>query len=199
MIGLYFGIVSLRWSQSLSVSNLNISVLIYNNQLAAKDPNIGHILKDRDLEITPNVSLAKKRCHGMQAVSSHVPFFYQSITVKFTALLFDQRSAALEGQLFVDDQEIMSSWSWFHLRIWNISEVLDSHSEKLLRLHQLGFADRIEINPPFDNLIGKTGILLSAFVITYLFAVSLNQTKHYHCNSFYIGHVSTRIFFFPAL
>lgn len=125
--------------------------------------------------------------------------FYQSITVKFTTLLFDQRSAALEGQLFVDDQEIMSSWSWFHLRIWNILEVFDSHSEKLLRLHQLGFADRIEINPPFDNLIGKTGILLSAFVITYLLAVSLNQTKHYHCNSFYIGHVSTRIFFSSSM
>lgn len=130
------------------VSNINISVLTYNNQLAAKDPNIGLILKDKDLDITPNVSVAKQRCHGMGAVSSYAPFFYRSITVKFTALLFDQRSAALEAQLFVDDQEIFSSWSLFHVRIWNRSRIFESHSEKLRRLYEFGFADRIEINPP---------------------------------------------------
>ncbi|CAN1270820.1 tRNA ligase 1, partial [Linum perenne] len=95
------------------------------DDLAQKNPKAELFLKDKDLAHNlskAHVTLAHKRSHGVTALAKFGPFIHRNVPVEFTALVFSDKTAALEAQ--------------------------PREANTLQQLHSEGKATRVEINPP---------------------------------------------------
>ncbi|KAL5831218.1 hypothetical protein ACOSQ4_016572 [Xanthoceras sorbifolium] len=121
------------------------------DNLAGTIPDIELFLKDKDMESSLNkahVTLAHKRSHGVTAIASYGVFLNQEVPVELTALLFNDKMAALEARLgSVDGEKVVSKNEWPHITLWTGAGVAPKEANALPQLHSEGKATRIEINP----------------------------------------------------
>ncbi|CAN1281668.1 tRNA ligase 1 [Linum perenne] len=122
------------------------------DDLAQKNPKAEVFLKDKDLAHNlskAHVTLAHKRSHGVTALAKFGPFIHRNVPVEFTALVFSDKTAALEAQLgSVDGEKIESKNEWPHVTLWTAQGVPPREANTLQQLHCEGKATRVEINPP---------------------------------------------------
>lgn len=103
-----------------------------------------------------HVTLAHKRSHGVTAVASYGLFLHQKVPVTLTALLFSEKSAALEACVgSIDGEEISSKNQWPHVTIWTGEGAAAKDANMLPQLLSEGKATRINFNPP----VRITGVL----------------------------------------
>ena len=96
------------------------------------------------------MTLAHKRSHGVTAVASYGIFEKQNVSVDVTALLFSDKSAALEVQLgSVNGETISSKNEWPHVTLWTVAGVPPKEANALPQLLTEGKASHVEIEPPF--------------------------------------------------
>ncbi|KAM0952110.1 putative tRNA ligase 1 [Dioscorea sansibarensis] len=123
------------------------------DEIAKKEPKVKDFLRDKDLENNlrkAHVTLAHKRSHGVTAVASYGIFEKQNVSVDVTALLFSDKSAALEVQLgSVNGETISSKNEWPHVTLWTVAGVPPKEANALPQLLTEGKALRVEIEPPF--------------------------------------------------
>ncbi|PIA61841.1 hypothetical protein AQUCO_00200085v1 [Aquilegia coerulea] len=122
--------------------------------LSQTNPKIGAFLKDKDMHNNlkkAHVTLAHKRRHGVAAVANYGVYLNQNVPVDLTALLFSDKSAALEVQLgSVGNEKIISKNQWPHVTIWTAKGVLPQEANTLQQLVLDGEATRIDIEPPIS-------------------------------------------------
>ncbi|KAF5200007.1 tRNA ligase [Thalictrum thalictroides] len=120
--------------------------------LSQTNSKIGAFLKDKDMHNNlkkAHVTLAHKRSHGVAAVANYGVYLNQNVPVDLTALLFSDKSAALEVQLgFVGNEKIISKNQWPHVTIWTARGVLPKEANTLPQQLSDGKATRIDIEPP---------------------------------------------------
>ncbi|KAH7661894.1 tRNA ligase phosphodiesterase domain-containing protein [Dioscorea alata] len=122
------------------------------NEITEKEPKVKDFLRDKDLENNlrkAHVTLAHKRSHGVTAVASYGIFEKQNVPVDVTALLFSDKSAALEVRLgSVNGEKISSKNEWPHVTLWTAAGVPPKEANALPQLLTEGKASRVEIEPP---------------------------------------------------
>ncbi|OVA18150.1 tRNA ligase [Macleaya cordata] len=123
------------------------------DELAEKNPKIKGFLKDKDMSSClekAHVTLAHKRSHGVTAVANYAVYLNQNVPVDLTAIVFSEKSAALEACLgSVDGEKISSKNEWPHVTIWTAPGVPPKEANTLPELVSEGKAVRIDIDPPF--------------------------------------------------
>lgn len=96
-----------------------------------------------------HVTLAHKRSHGVTAVASYGVFLNRDVPVHMTALIFNDKMAALEAEPgSVDGEQIRSKNQWPHVTLWTAEGVLAKEANLLPQLLSEGKATRIDISPP---------------------------------------------------
>ncbi|KAL7126492.1 hypothetical protein ABFS83_14G191300 [Erythranthe nasuta] len=140
--------------------NLPVSAFLdLLDNLGGQDPEVEGFLKDKDLRSSltkAHLTLAHKRSHGVTAVANYGPYVNQNVPISMHALLFSEKSAALEAEPGVVDGEKLSSKNeWPHVTLWTADGVSAKEANVLPRLLAEGKATRVEINPP----ITITGVL----------------------------------------
>ncbi|KAL8143601.1 hypothetical protein V2J09_016633 [Rumex salicifolius] len=109
-------------------------------------------LKDKKLHETlknAHVTLAHKGSHGVTAVAKYGQFVNQKVPVELTALLFSEKTAAIEARLgSVEGQKVESKNEWPHVTVWTDVGVAAKEANNLPHLHSQGNATRVEIDPP---------------------------------------------------
>ncbi|XP_062171894.1 tRNA ligase 1 isoform X1 [Alnus glutinosa] len=122
------------------------------NNLAEKNPEVKAFLKDKDMMKTLNkahVTLAHKRSHGVTAVARYGIFLHEKVPVDLTALLFSDKTAAIEACLgSVNGEKVVSKNEWPHVTIWTGEGVAAKEANTLPQLLSEGKATLIQINPP---------------------------------------------------
>ncbi|KAL5711348.1 hypothetical protein ACHQM5_021812 [Ranunculus cassubicifolius] len=120
--------------------------------LGQNNPKIEGFLKNKDIHNQlkqAHVTLAHKRSHGVTAVANYGVYLNQDVPVYLTALLFSDKSAALEARLgSVGGEKIISKNEWPHVTIWTANGVPAKEANLLLQQSLEGKAVRIEIDPP---------------------------------------------------
>ncbi|KAL5711284.1 hypothetical protein ACHQM5_021757 [Ranunculus cassubicifolius] len=120
--------------------------------LGQNNPKIEGFLKNKDIHNQlkqAHVTLAHKRSHGVTAVANYGVYLNQDVPVDLTALLFSDKSAALEARLgSVGGEKIISKNEWPHVTIWTANGVPAKEANLLLQQSLEGKAVRIEIDPP---------------------------------------------------
>lgn len=121
-------------------------------QLGKTKPDVELFFKDKDMESNlknAHCTLAHKRAHGVTAVANYGIFVHRDVPVELTALLFNDKMAALEAQLgSVDGERVVSKNEWPHITLWTGTGVPPKEANTLPLLLSEGKATRIEINPP---------------------------------------------------
>jgi hypothetical protein len=124
----------------------------FSKQLAEKNPEVKAFLKDKDMMKTLNkahVTLAHKRSHGVTAVARYGIFLHEKVPVDLTALLFSDKTAAIEACLgSVNGEKVVSKNEWPHVTIWTGEGVAAKEANTLPQLLSEGKATLIQINPP---------------------------------------------------
>ncbi|KAL8028930.1 hypothetical protein ABFX02_14G194800 [Erythranthe guttata] len=140
--------------------NLPVSAFLdLLDNLGGQDPKVEGFLKDKDLRSSltkAHLTLAHKRSHGVTAVANYGPYVNQNVPISMHALLFSEKSAALEAEPgVVDGEKLTSKNEWPHVTLWTAEGVSAKEANVLPRLLAQGKATRVEINPP----ITITGVL----------------------------------------
>ncbi|XP_077232996.1 tRNA ligase 1-like isoform X2 [Tasmannia lanceolata] len=122
------------------------------DKLAECNPKANEFLKGKDMENSlkrAHVTLAHKRSHGVTAVASYGVFLDQQVPINLTALLFSDKTAALDAQLgSINGEKITSENQWPHVTIWTGEGASAKDANMLPQLLSEGKATRLDIDPP---------------------------------------------------
>ncbi|KAF3330233.1 hypothetical protein FCM35_KLT05564 [Carex littledalei] len=122
-------------------------------KLAEADPSAKNFLKEKEMQTNlkkAHITLAHKRSHGVAAVASYGIHLHQKVPVEFTALLFSEKTAALEARVgSVNGEKVIPRNDWPHATIWTAPNVPPKEANTLPQLVSEGKATRLVIDPPF--------------------------------------------------
>ncbi|XP_010542600.1 PREDICTED: uncharacterized protein LOC104815752 isoform X2 [Tarenaya hassleriana] len=122
------------------------------DRLAETNPKVKAFLEGKSIEEKlqrAHVTLAHKRSHGVTAVASYGLHLNRMVPVELTAILFNQKMAALTARPgSVDDETIVSRNEWPHVTLWTAEGVTAKEANSLPQLYSEGKATLVEINPP---------------------------------------------------
>ncbi|XP_077247868.1 tRNA ligase 1-like isoform X2 [Tasmannia lanceolata] len=125
-------------------------------KLAECNPKANEFLKRKDMEYSlkrAHVTLAHKRSHGATAVASYGVFVGQQVPINLTALLFSDKTAALEAQLgSINGEKITSKNQWPHVTIWTGEGAAANDANMFPQLLSEGKATRLDFDPPITIL-----------------------------------------------
>ncbi|CAM0877320.1 unnamed protein product [Alopecurus aequalis] len=134
---------------AVTLSKADILVLV---RKIAEDTDVNNFLNGIKLEDNLNevhVTLAHKRSHGADAVSSYGVYQNQEVPVSFNALVYTDNMAALEAQLgMVNGETVVSRNAWPHCTLWTATSVAAMKANTLRQLVSEKKAKRVPIDPP---------------------------------------------------
>ncbi|KAJ3670139.1 hypothetical protein LUZ60_010463 [Juncus effusus] len=129
------------------------------DQLGETDSKVKTFFQDKDIQTKlqkAHVTLAHKQAHGVPCVASYATYLHQPVSVQLSALLFSDKTAALEAKLGqVNGENIECKNEWAHVTVWTAPGVKPKEANVLPKLVVRGEATRVKIYPPS----GVTGVV----------------------------------------